>query len=47
MVLADKKGKFVYEFIEDLPEDEMYDWFAYYEEQYQEMERERAKYRRR
>lgn len=44
MVLADKKGKFVYEFIEDLPEDEMYDWFAYYEEQYQEMER--AKHRR-
>jgi len=25
----------------------MYDWFAYYEEQYQEMERERAKHRRR
>lgn len=47
MILADKKGKFVYEFIEDLTEDEMYDWFAFYEEQHQEMERERAKHRRR
>jgi len=46
MILADKKGRFVYE-LEDLTIEEMYDWFAYYEEQYQEMERERAKHRRR
>ncbi len=47
MVLADKKGRFVYEFIEELTESEMHDWIAFYKEQYEEMERERAKMRRR
>ena len=47
MILADKKGRFVYEFIEDLTESEMYDWFAYYKEQHDEMEREKAKSRMR
>jgi hypothetical protein len=47
MILADKKGRFVFEFIEELTESEMYDWVAYYKEQYEEMERERAKARMR
>jgi hypothetical protein len=47
MVLADKKGRFVYEFIEELAETEMHDWIAFYKEQHEEMERERAKARMR
>jgi len=47
MVLADKKGRFVYEFIEELTESEMHDWIAFYKEQHEEMEREKAKSRMR
>ncbi len=47
MILADKKGRFIFEFINELPETEMYDWFAFYKEQYEAMERERAKMRMR
>jgi len=41
LTLADKKGRFIYEFVEELTEDEMYDWIAYYKEQYDEMMRRR------
>jgi len=39
MHLAEKKGRFLYEFVDQITEDEVHDWLAFYEQQHKAQER--------